>query len=86
MFPLVEQSRTRGHSCRLRGDRFKTEMRGNYFSQRVVNLWNSLPHSVVESESFQEGVRYISDLKNESGDMGNRWGGGFETRDRSALI
>ena len=38
MFPLVGQSQTRGHRYRLRGGRFKTEMRRNYFSQRVVNL------------------------------------------------
>ena len=36
----------------MRGGRFKTEMRRNYFSQRVVNLWNSLPHSAMESESL----------------------------------
>ena len=52
MFPLMGQSRTTGHRYSLRGDRFKTEMRRNYFSQRVVNLWNSLPHSAVESESL----------------------------------
>ena len=38
MFPLMGQSRTKGHRYRLRGDRFNTEMRRNYFSQRVVNL------------------------------------------------
>ena len=32
----------------LRGCRFK--MRRNYFSQKMVNLWNSVPHSVVEFE------------------------------------
>ena len=43
MFPLMGRSTTRGHRYRLRGSGFKTEMRGKYFSQRVVNLWNSLP-------------------------------------------
>ena len=52
MFPVVGQSTTRGYRYRLRGGRFKTEMRRNYFSQRVVNLWNSLPHNSVESESL----------------------------------
>ena len=60
-FPLPGQSRTRGHRYRLRNSRFKTEMRGNYFSQRVVNLWNSLPHSAVESESLN-GFKRETDI------------------------
>ena len=47
----VGHSGTRGHSLRIRGRKFKTMMR-NYYSQRVVNLWNSLPISAVESESL----------------------------------
>ena len=35
MLPLVGHSRTRGHSLRIRGSKFKTELRRNYFSQRV---------------------------------------------------
>ena len=27
-------------------------MRGNFFSQRVVNLWNSLPQKDVEARSL----------------------------------
>jgi len=43
MFPLVGKTRARGHNLRLKGRSFKTEMRRNLFSQRVVNSWNSLP-------------------------------------------
>ena len=35
MFPLVGRTRTRGHNLRLKGRSFKTEMRRNFFSQRV---------------------------------------------------
>ena len=49
MLPLVGHSRTRGPSLRIRGSKFKTELRRNYFSQRVVNLWNSLPQSAVDA-------------------------------------
>ena len=49
MLPLVGHSRTRGHSRRIRGSKFKTELRRNYFSQRIVNLWNSLPQSAVDA-------------------------------------
>ena len=47
MLPLVGHSRTRGHCLRIRGSKFKTELRRNYFSQRVLNLWNSRPQSAL---------------------------------------
>ena len=52
MFPLVGKTRTRGHNLRLKGRSCKTEMRRNFFSQRVVNLWNSLPQKAVEGRSL----------------------------------
>ena len=39
------------HNLRLRGRSFKTEMR-NLFSQKMVNLWNSLPQKAVEARSL----------------------------------
>jgi len=48
LYPLVGKSRTRGHSLKIRGSRFKTEFRRSLFTQRVVNLWNSLPSEAVE--------------------------------------
>ena len=52
MFPMLGESRTRGHSLRIRGRPFRTEMRKNFFTQRVVNLWNSLPQKAVEANSL----------------------------------
>ena len=52
VFPLVGKTRTRGHNLRLKGRSFKTEMRRNLFSRRVVNLWNSLPQKAVEARSL----------------------------------
>ncbi|GCC19456.1 hypothetical protein chiPu_0000004 [Chiloscyllium punctatum] len=49
LFPLGEETRTRGHSLRIRGSKFRTEMRRHFFSQRVVGLWNSLPQSAVDA-------------------------------------
>ena len=51
MFPLVGETRTRGHNLRVKGRSFKT-MRRNFFSQRVANLWNSLPQRAVEARSL----------------------------------
>ena len=52
VFPLVGKTRTRGHNLRLKGRSFISEMRRNFFSQRVVNLWNSLPQKAVEARSL----------------------------------
>ena len=51
--PHFEPSRTttsketRGHSLKLTKQHCRLNMRGNYFSQRVINTWNSLPDTVV---------------------------------------
>ena len=50
MFLLVGETRIQGHSFRVKG--FRTKMRRNFFSQRVVNLWNSLPQKAVEAKSL----------------------------------
>ena len=50
-FTLAENSRTRGHSYKLLKDRARLDVRGKFFSQRVVNCWNSLPATVVDAES-----------------------------------
>ena len=52
LFPLTTETRTRGHSLKIRGNQFRTELRRNNFSQRVVNLWNSLPNKAVEATSL----------------------------------
>ena len=43
LFPRVEESITRGHSFKVQGARFEREVRGKFFTQRVVGAWNSLP-------------------------------------------
>ena len=52
MFPMLGESRTRGHSLRIKGRSFKTEVRKNVSTQRVVSLWNSLPQRAVEAKSL----------------------------------
>ena len=50
----TEETRTRGHKNKLYKDKWKTTIRGNFFSNRITNLWNSLPESVIDAESVQE--------------------------------
>ena len=33
---------------KVRGERYKRVQRGNFFTQRVVSVWNELPEVVVE--------------------------------------
>ena len=47
MFPLVGES-----TSRIKGRSFRKEVRRNFFSPRVVNLWNSLPQRAVEAKSM----------------------------------
>ena len=42
---------TRGHKLSVRTLQCKTNVRRNFFTIRVTNLWNSLPGYVVESPS-----------------------------------
>ena len=56
---LQGPSRTRGHSLRLKKKFCKTALRKHYFSNRVVNPWNSLPESVIAApslNSFKAGL------------------------------
>ncbi len=43
----------RGHSWKLKKPRCRTQLRLNTFSQRVVNLWNDLPESVVKAKTVR---------------------------------
>ena len=72
--PLVrdDDRRTRGHHLKLRKPPAKTQIRKNFFSFRVVNLWNSLPEDIVSSPSVNtfknrldkhwSHVQYIQDF------------------------
>ena len=42
---------TRGHKFKLKKHRSRLDIRKNFFSNRVVQQWNSLPAHVVEAES-----------------------------------
>ena len=50
-FTIKSNSRTRGHSFKIEKRRSRLEIRRNFFSQRIVNKWNSLPDSVVNADS-----------------------------------
>eukprot|EP00061_Rhincodon_typus_P009045 g32207.t1 len=59
MFPMLWKSRTRGHSLRIKGKPFMTEMRKDFFTQRVMNVWNSFLRKAVGAsllDIFKRGL------------------------------
>ena len=50
-FEVSTSGRTRGHSLKLLKKRSNGELRRNFFSQRVVDVWNGLPQYVVDADS-----------------------------------
>ena len=43
---------SRYHSQQIIKQKFKTDIRKNFFSQRIINFWNKLPTFVVDSSSI----------------------------------
>ena len=80
--------RTRGHGLKIRGSRFRTELRRNYFTQRVVNLWNSLPSEAVETTSLNVFKARIDKVLNSKRIriMVSRRVSGAESTKRPAMI
>ncbi len=50
-FTLAQSRITRGNGYKIASKRFSFQDTKHFFFNRVVNTWNSLPASVLESES-----------------------------------
>ena len=72
-FQYAEQRNTRGHRFKLFKLRSNTNKRLVFFSQRVINVWNSLSENVVEAES-------VNTFKNRLDREWNRSGYGYTSR------
>ena len=51
LFDINKESRTRGHSLKLVKHSCKTDLRNFFFSERVINRWNSLDQWCVDATS-----------------------------------
>ena len=54
IFKRAQYTQTRGHNFKLFKQRSRLNLRANCFSNRVVNVWNSLPENVVNSPSIRQ--------------------------------
>ena len=66
-----KQNRTRSNGFKLEKLRFRTNIGKNWFTNRVVNDWNSLSKHVVEAESINSFKRRLDEYM----DRDDRWEG-----------
>ncbi len=76
LFKRNRDDRTRGHSLKLFKERVNTSTRANFFSSRIIDLWNSLPEDVVTAPSVNafksrldkhwENVEWLYDFEAEN--------------------
>ena len=76
---MVGECRTRGHSLRIRGKVCRTEVRQNVFTQRVVNVWNSLPQSLVQAKTLSDFKKKLDIALGDKGikGYGGKGGSGY---------
>ena len=53
LFERVDNSRTRENDFKLKEGRFKLDVRGKFFTRRVMKCWNGLPREAVDAPSLE---------------------------------
>lgn len=53
-FELSEVSYTRGHRLKLKKQNASKDIRKHFFSQRIINPWNSLPENMITAATINQ--------------------------------
>ena len=53
LFERVDNSRTRGNGFKLKEGGLRLDIRGKFFTERVVRCWHRLPGDVVDAPSLE---------------------------------
>jgi len=61
-FEFSSLDRTRGHSLKLKKNRFRTELRQHFFSKRVINIWNKLDKDTLCASSLNSFKQHLQKL------------------------
>jgi len=53
LFTRVCNDRTRGNGSKLKGGRFRLDLRKKFFTMRVVKRWHRLPRETLDAPSVE---------------------------------
>lgn len=64
-FPRRGKSRTRWQRFRAKGETFKRDLRGMFFTGRAMNIWNKLPEEEVEDDIIAKFKSTVISIRKE---------------------